>query len=255
MGLRARVVILALALAAPAVALASANPVVTALQRTASAKSSRIAIAVSTRVQGHVVTTAGSAVKRGAGVRMTVRVGTGLLAVPMEAIGLVESGHFVVYLKSPVLDTQLPAGKSWLKIDLQRREGLLGVDFSSLISGSSTQSPKVVASGLVSTRRRGSSLVAGRSAARYRIVVDLERAAAAIPAARASLAKVERLTGTKRIPQDVWVGGDGRVRRLRFTTVAITQGVKTASTTTITYLAYDVPVTIEAPPAAQVYEP
>ena len=53
----------------------------------------------------------------------------------------------------------------------------------------------------------------------------------------------------------VWVDADGRVRRLRVVTPVTTNGVRGTSTTTITYLAYNVPVTITAPPAAQVYEP
>jgi hypothetical protein len=257
MGLRTRIVLplLALAFSAPAGAAASSNPVVSALQKTASANSSRIEIAVTTRVQGQVVTSRGSAVQRGRSIHMTMRVGNGVLATPMEAIGLIESGHFVIYLKSPVLDPELPAGKSWLKIDLQKQGALLGVDFSSLVNGSPTQSPRVVASGLVATRRAGTATVAGRSATHYRVIVDLDRAAAANPAARASIARLEQLTGVKRIPEDVWVGSDGRVSRFRFDSVVAAKGIKTSSTTTMTYLAYDVPASIEAPPAARVYEP
>lgn len=243
-----------LAVAAPAAASASSSPVVSALQKTAAAKSSRIQISATTLAQGQRVSMTGSAVQRGASVHMNMRIGSGALAVPMEGISLVESGHFVIYLKSPVLTSQLPAGKSWLKIDLQKQGSLMGVDFSSLLNGSPTQSPKVVASGLVSTSRLGSVRIAGRASTGYHVLVDLDRAAAANPAARSSITKVEQLSGTRRIPEDIWVGPDGRLSRLRFGYATRTNGIKTRTTMTMTYLAYDVPASIKAPPASQVFE-
>ena len=254
MRLRARIVVGLLAVAAPATAAASSNPVVSALQKTASAKSSRIQISATTVAQGQRVSMTGSAVQRGTSVHMNMRIGAGALAVPMEGITLVESGHFVVYLKSPVLTSQLPAGKSWLKVDLQKQGSLMGIDFSSLLNGSPAQSPKVVASGLVSTRRLGSARIAGRASTGYRVVVDLDRAAAANPAARTSISKIEQLSGTRRIPEDVWVGPDGRLSRLHFGYTMRTSGVKATTTMTMTYVAYDVPVSIEAPPPSQVFE-
>jgi hypothetical protein len=255
MGPRTTTLAVLLVLAAPVAALAApANPVVSALRKTAAAKSTRMTIAMSTHAQGQRVTTTGTAVQRGTDVHMTMRIGAGALAVPMEAVALVESGHFVMYLKSPVLASQLPAGKSWLKIDLQKQGSLLGVDFSSLLNSSPTQSPRVVASGLVSTRRLGTARISGRPTTRYHVVVDLDRAAAANPAMRGSIARIEQLTGKRRVPEDVWVGPDGRVSRLRFTSAIRANGVQATTTATMTYVAYDVPVRIVAPPPAQVVE-
>ena len=58
-----------------------------------------------------------------------------------------------------------------------------------------------------------------------------------------------------RTTQDVWVGADGRIRQMRTTTPTVVQGVRGTSAQTITFLAYDVPVSIAAPPAAQVFSP
>ena len=242
------------ALAAPVAALAASNPVVSALQGTAAAKSSRIGISVSSLIQSRRVSTTGTAEQRGSSVHMKMKIGAGVLAMPMEGIEVVESGHVVVYLKTPALASMLPAGKTWLKIDLQRQGAVLGIDFAWLINGTPTQSPKILSTALASTRRLETTSIAGRAATRYHVVIDLDRAAAANPAARASINKLRQLTQTKRIPEDIWVGSDGRVSRLRMTSVVTTQGVKATSTTTLTYLAYDIPVTIKAPPASRVYQ-
>ena len=56
-----------------------------------------------------------------------------------------------------------------------------------------------------------------------------------------------------RATQEVWVGTDGRVRRLRSSTPTVVQGVRATSVQTLTYRAYDVPVSIAPPPRAQVF--
>ena len=65
---------------------------------------------------------------------------------------------------------------------------------------------------------------------------------------------LERTTGIHvgRIPYDVWIAGDGRVRRMHFSMPTASAGLRGTSTQTITYLAFDTPVTIAAPPRAQV---
>jgi len=46
---------------------------------------------------------------------------------------------------------------------------------------------------------------------------------------------------------------DGRIRRLRTVTPTTFQGARASTVQTLTFLAYDVPVAIAAPPAAQVF--
>src|SRR5438552_2382840 len=83
---------------------------------------------------------------------------------------------------------------------------------------------------------------AGSSTTKYHVLLDLDKAAAANPRARAAITKMEQLANVRRIPEDVWVDADGRVRQLRVVTPVTTNGVRGTSTTTITYLAYNVPV-------------
>ena len=230
------------------------NPVVSAAKRSSTAKSTKLRIQMATSIPGTARTVvSGSGATSGRSVTLSVTTTVAGQSVPMDAIGLSENGSFVMYMRSPVLTAQLPKGKSWVRVDLQAQGANVGLDFGSLIGQSETLAP--LAHGLVSTKRVARERIEGRATTHYRAVVDLHRAARAVPAYGKQLAAVERTTGVRlgRVTQDVWVGSDGRIRRLRSTTPTSVQGVRGTSVQTVTVLSYDVPVSIAAPPAAQVF--
>jgi hypothetical protein len=244
----------ALLVAVPASAQA-ANPVVTAAAKSAKARSSTMRMRAVTTVPGagSVVAT-GTGSQRGQSVKMTMRTSVAGVGIGMDVVGLQEGGHFVVYMRSPVFRQQLPAGKSWVRIDLQEQGANLGIDFSSIVSSSQSMAP--LWHGLVSTKRLGREVVAGASTTHYRAVVDYRRAGAALPKFADQIAAIERATGVRvgKVNADVWIGGDGFIRQFRTTTPTVVQGVRAKSVQTITYLAYNVPVTIGAPPRSQVVD-
>ena len=245
--------VLTVAMLAPAAAHAG-NPVVSAAKRSSTATSTKLDIRMATSVPGVARTVlVGTGATSGRSVRLSVTTTVAGRAVPLDAIGLMEHGSFVMYMRSPVLAAQLPTGKSWVRIDLQAQGANAGIDFGSLIGQSETLAP--LAHGLVSTTRVARERVAGRATTHYRAVVDLHRAARAVPAYGKQLAAVERATGVRlgRVTQDVWVGNDGRIRRLRSSTPTSVQGARGMSVQTVTYLSYDVPVSIAAPPSTQVF--
>jgi hypothetical protein len=172
----------------------------------------------------------------------------------MDLVGLLESGHFIMYMRSPLFRSQLPSGKTWIRFDLQAQGAKLGIDFSSLLRSSEALAP--LWHGLVSTSRMGSEVVAGKATTHYRTVVDYHRAAAAVPAFARQLRAIERAAGLRigRVKSDVWVGADGFIRRFRTVTPTRVQGTRGTSVQTITYLGYNVPVSISAPPRARVFE-
>jgi len=231
----------------------AANPVVAAVERTSSARSSLIDMQVATSVRGTTVHMTGSGAVRGSDVRMSVRTNTGAGSVTMDLIMLREGGGYVMYMRSDALRTQLPGGKSWLRFDLAKAAQQLGVDFTALLDSSRSLDP--LEHGVVSTKRIGREAVVGKPTTHYRAVVDVRRAAAALPAYAKQIAAIERATGVRlgRATQEVWVGTDGRVRRLRSSTPTVVQGVRATSVQTLTYRAYDVPVSIAPPPRAQVF--
>jgi hypothetical protein len=173
----------------------------------------------------------------------------------MEATVVTEQGDLVLYMRSPILNAVLPAGKTWLRIDLQQQGETLGIDISSLLGLASKQSALIAGYGIVRTTSLGRTTVAGSPTSHYRIVIDYDRAARRNAVLGPAIKKIERLAGVRalKVSQDVWVGADGRVRQLRSTQPGLSNGVHTTTAQTFTFLAYDVPVTISAPPASLVY--
>lgn len=231
----------------------AANPVVSAVKRSSDARSSVVDLQIRTSAAGSAVVMTGTGAVRGRDVKMSVRTRASGQSLSMDLIMLREAGGYVMYMRSPALQAQLPTGKSWLRFDLQKAVSRLGVDFSALLESSRALEP--LERGIVSTKRIGSDSVAGKPTTHYRAVVDVHRAASAIPEYAKQIAAIERAAGIRlgRVTQEVWVGSDGRVRRLRSSTPTVVQGVKATSVQTLTYRAYDVAVSIFAPPRSQVF--
>lgn len=234
----------------------AASPVVKAAERSAKARSATMQFSSTTTAAGHGrIVTSGTAAQRGTSVTMKVRAAGSGGVVTMDAVALARSGSFVIYMRSPLFRPQLPPGKTWVRYDLQKAGASLGLDFSALTGSSQALAP--LWHGLVSTKRLGAEVVAGKRATHYRAVVDYKRAAAKAPLFAKQLAALERTAGIRlgRLSADVWVGADGRIRRFRTVTPTRVQGVKATSVQTITYLAYDVPVSIAPPPERLVFDP
>jgi hypothetical protein len=250
--MRRVLVILALAFALPALVQAASNPVVAAVQKTATAESATFQMRVATVVAGRRSTMTGAGAQRGNDAKLTLRTRAAGAEVRIDAIRLQEGGRHVLYMRSPAFQSQLPPGKSWLRMDLTKQAGSLGVDFSSLMGSSQSLAP--LEKGLLSTTRIGRDVVAGRSTTRYRALVDIQRAARAVPAFGRQVAAIERATGIRlgRSSYDVWVAGDGRIRRMRYSTPTAVGGVRGKAVSTLTFLSFDTPVSIKAPPRSQV---
>lgn len=243
-------------LVVPFAANAAGNPVVSAVKRTATAETSTLKIDVTTTIAGRPTTTmTGSGVQRGSSVKLTMRTKVAGETMRVDAVLLNERGAYVMYMRSPTFQQQLPEGKSWLRIDLSKQASSVGVDFSSLFDDAQVFAP--LEKGLVSTKKIGRTQVAGTSTTQYRAIIDVQRAARLVPAYGKQVRAVEKATGVRlaRSPWDVWVAADGRIRRMRFATPAAANGARGTTTQSITFLAFDKPVSITAPPRAQVVSP
>jgi hypothetical protein len=243
------------ALAVPAAA-SAANPVVEAAKRSAKAHTTTLRFSSQTTATGlGRFTTSGTGAQSGTSAKLRMRATGAGSVVTMDAIARAEHGGFVMYMRSPLFRSQLPKGKTWVRFDLQKAGASLGIDFSALTGASDALAP--LWHGVVSTRSLGAEVVAGKPSTHYRVVVDYRRAAAKLPKFAEQLAALERVAGVRlgRVPADVWVGADGRIRRFRTVTPTRVQGVKGTSVQTITYIAYDVPVSVSAPPERVVFEP
>ncbi len=107
-----------------------------------------------------------------------------------------------IYLQSPLLTSNLPKGKTWLKLDLQKAAPK-GIDLSAL----TTQSPtkllsQLQASGNVTTV--GDETINGTATTHYRGKLDVSK-----------LPKVAALANATYGPLDIWIGkDDGYVHRM-----------------------------------------
>jgi hypothetical protein len=130
-------------------------------------------------------------------------------------IDTVISGN-VLYIRSPTF-AGLSGGKQWVKIDLAVIARQRGIDLSSLLKTSPTPASALAylrgSGGQV--RRVGSDSVRGVETTHYKVTVDLERAAKRADGdARQSLRSVIQLSGVRKLPVDVWLDGDGYVRKV-----------------------------------------
>jgi hypothetical protein len=109
------------------------------------------------------------------------------------------------------------AGRTWERIDLRAVEDSLSVSGSTGAANPADLIDLLRAAGTVT--RVGSATVRRVATTRYHAVIELDRYRASVPAAQraaagAAVAQLERLTGSKTLPIDVWIDARERVRRL-----------------------------------------
>jgi hypothetical protein len=145
-----------------------------------------------------------------------------------------------LYLKSPLFSATLPAGKTWVKLDLQKLGKASGVDFSALLSQNPTQSfSQLQATGKVTTV--GDETIGGDATTHYRATID--------PSKLPQAANVKPLAGAKPGTYDVWIGkDDGYIHRA---TVTYSNGTQSASVTS-NFTNFGETVNVTVPPAADV---
>jgi LppX_LprAFG lipoprotein len=147
-----------------------------------------------------------------------------------------------IYLKSPLLTSNLPTGKNWLKLDLEKAGQARGIDLSAL----TTQSPTRLLSQLQavgSVTKVGNETINGTAATHYRAHLDVAK----LPV------KVAALAHAKYGLLDIWIGSDdGYVHRMH-----MTYSIKSAKTSaqsvamTMDFSDFGKSVTVSVPSASE----
>jgi hypothetical protein len=157
----------------------------------------------------------------------------------------------------PTLVGLVPGGRPWASISLQQLSSqALGASLGPF--GGAPGDPLqqlAYLDGVTEARAVGPEPVDGTPTTHYAAVVDLTTTPAAKdPATRPAVDRLAAEVGSTRLPVDVWVGEDGRIRRLTQTTTSAPRdgAPATASTTEVTLAQYGIPVTVIPPPADQV---
>lgn len=136
-------------------------------------------------------------------------------------IVLDNSDGLVEYIHVALLDGHLPAGKSWVKVDVGELGKKAGIDLSRLQQSDSADPARIF-----SLLRRsadptvvGQENVGGVATTHYEATVDLRRLAAleTDAAVRENMQRAIAVTGISSYPVEVWIDGDGYLRRMRTT--------------------------------------
>jgi hypothetical protein len=170
-------------------------------------------------------------------------------------MSIVEDGT-VMYMTADGLSRVLPGGKSWVRIDLAQAASRLGLDVSGLAGGQTD--PRA---SLAQLRRAGNVVrmgpltVRGIPTTRYNVLVDLGRGVDGLHGQARDAMKqlVQRLeaAGTRYVPADAWIDGDGYLRRFR---IAIPDyfGTGTSFALRMDMFGFGDPVSISIPDPSQV---
>lgn len=204
---------------------ASATAVGDAVRKTVAAGTEHVDLAVKVAAGGQNVTLTGSGDFDTPNRRGSMHASFSLSGTH-TSLDEVQAGT-AIYLRSPLFSAFLPAGKTWLKLDLAKAASTLGIDASALTA----QDPAAALAQLqaiTGLKRLGKATVGGVETTHYEGRVDVAK----LPA---SAAQALKASGTKIAPLDVWVGADGYVHRIEVTTSAASSGqtVKTALTMTL----------------------
>jgi LppX_LprAFG lipoprotein len=145
-----------------------------------------------------------------------------------------------IYLQSPLLTSNLPKGKTWLKLDLQKAAPK-GIDLSAL----TTQSPTKLLSQLQAAgdvTKVGDEAINGTATTHYRAHVDV-----------AKLPKVAALAHATYGPLDIWIGkDDGYVRRMHLTyTIKAASASAQSIALTVDFSDFGKSVSVSVPTAAE----
>lgn len=167
----------------------------------------------------------------------------------------------VLYMQSPAFASVTRVHRPWVRLDMAGVERAHGIDLNAL-EGAGSGDPAQMLSTLEgesdSISILGHTTVRGVRTTHYHAVIDLSKVArSASPALRAaarrSEARLEAMLGKHRMPMDVWIGADGRVRRVAYRMSVPVPGTGTVTTTDVRMdmFGFGVPVHVTAPPAAR----
>jgi len=172
----------------------------------------------------------------------------------IKEIALEENGDYVVYMQMPTLASQLPSGKTWMKLDLSKFGKAEGIDTSQLMSGSQLQPAELLsmlkAEG-ADVQKVGPATIDGAATTQYRVKIDMAKALqskglGSNPMLKAFAGKMKTAT------ENVWVDAKSNlVRRIQFA-YGLHGLMRMAMTMDLSD--YGTHVTIAAPPSSQVFD-
>lgn len=150
-----------------------------------------------------------------------------------------------IYLRIPLLRQTYPSLKPWVKIDLRHAARSGGLDsFLQFGAGGDPSTVLAYLKGVGKLHDEGSEKVRGTPTTHYSGTIDVQK----LKGGEA----LRRLTNQSTIPIDVWVDGDGYVRRERWKQTTNFGNAKSHLDINLELFDFGTPVQAEAPPATDV---
>jgi outer membrane lipoprotein-sorting protein len=117
-----------------------------------------------------------------------------------------------MYQQMPMIEKILPSGKTWMKIDIER---VTGMDMSSLGGGSGSDPAAMIESlkHAGETKKIGTEDIGGEEMTHYRTMLDPKKVAAKAEKMSPRVKKALEQMGDQKMPIDVWIDREGRLRR------------------------------------------
>jgi hypothetical protein len=219
--------------------------------KTSEAKTAKLALTVSTGMAGGqalTISAQGALDFAARKMRMTMRAGG-------QKVDVVRVGT-TMYMRLPGQEPQ--PGKPWLKLDLAALSKMSGTQLGGLTDGAGNDPTQALAllKGVSSDIQEvGAEQVRGVDTTHYKAKIDLRKAAAQQgTATKKQMERVLKQAQVRSVPADVWVDGEGRLRKMRYVMTLRPDGAPSSMTvrTTMELFDFGTAVTVAKPPASQV---
>ena len=171
----------------------------------------------------------------------------------MKEVALEQNGDYVIYLRIPLLSSELPGGKAWVKLDLSELGKSEGIDLGQLTSGGQLQPNDLL--GMLEgegakVQTVGPATIDGVATTHYRVTIDLAKA---LESSGLTSPMLKDLAGrVKTASENVWIGKDGLVRRVQFAYGVPRKAMRIAMTMDL--YDYGAQISVAAPPSSAVFD-
>jgi hypothetical protein len=216
-----------------------------AAQKTAALPSEHMAMNATLSVAGQSVTIKGGGDFANSPPKGTLDMAISALGRPVNFKEVLEGP--IGYLSSPLFGTVLPAGKTWMKLNLAAFEKTQGVSYSSLASQTPAQTlQQLEAAGTV--KQLGTETIDGNETTKFEIDhLDVSK----LPNGKL----MRELAHPNYGPIDVWIGNaNGHVYRESFSFTYSVAGQNASGTGLIDFSKFGEAVHVAPPPASETYD-
>jgi hypothetical protein len=238
------------------------DPVAAAATKTQNAGAARVRLNLVVSGQGQRLGMHGAGAIDGTSAELSLKLGSmaGQMApelghAKIKEIALEQDGDYVIYVKLGFLSSQLPGGQQWIKVDLTKLGKSAGLDLGQLMSSSQLQPSDLLgmleADG-AKVHKLGPGTIDGVATTHYRVKIDMAKA---LQAKGLTSPMLKGIAGrTKMATEDVWIGKDGLVRRVRLAYGLETPSGNPHAAMTMDLYDYGAHVSIAAPPSSEVFD-